>query len=720
MIVKAGPRYPVAAWAVLASIASGASLAGQPPVEALVIDASTGPAAQVDAGASLGGAIDGMDRGGVATLFTPHNLRLMESAGLGPVTYRLRTELAIEAWHWGEEGAWSNPGGRDGYWTSSDHPRRPILTSWGYRLPRRGDTFDEAANDGYSRLDDGDPKAFWKTNPYLDPAFTGHTPGRPQWAVVAFPTEVEIDAARIQWATPFARRFEVQYWVGADEYDDEGRWVTFPHGAVSDGQGGDALIRLSDAPIRVRFVRLRLEESSHSAAPGADPRDAMGYAVAELSLGVLDARGRLVDAIRHGASNRSQTPIYVSSTDPWHRAIDRDLALEQPGFDRVFQSGLTRGLPMMIPVGALYDTPANAAAEIRFLRARGYAVRQVELGEEPDGQNVDAEDFAELFAQFAAAVHRVDPTLITGGPSLQQAEADTWLDPDPDHSWTRHFIHALRARGPLDDLGFFSFERYPVEDLCGAESEKLRDETGNLPLDLARLRADEVPPNIPWIITEYGYSAYGAQAEVNLTAALMNADIAAHFMQLGGQAAYLFGYAPARPYASGHACAGRGNMMLFESDAHGQARNPMPTFFGARLLTKDWAGRGTVGLYRVSGGGSGEDGRPWISAYGALRADGRWSVLVLNRDPASARSIRIELRESAKGPAQPLSGPAEAVQYGAADFEWSAPGDRGQPSRDRPPQRLRIGPGPVSLNLPPYSITVVTANAAPRRTGIPQ
>ena len=126
---------------------------------------------------------------------------------------------------------------------------------------------------------------------------------------------------------------------------------------------------------------------------------------------------------------------------------------------------------------------------------------------------------------------------------------------------------------------------------------EVADENVNLPLDLARLRQDEVPPETPLIITEYGYSAYGAQAEVGVTAALLNADIAAHFLQAGGHGAYLFGYPPSRPYASGHACAGQGNMMLFESDGRGQARAPMPTFFGARMLTQDWAGPGTVTVY---------------------------------------------------------------------------------------------------------------------------
>ena len=218
-----------------------------PPVDRIVIEAAK-PLRTVTPRQALGAALDGMESGDVDRYLTPANIAKMRSVGLRRVTYRLRPELAIEAWHWSEEGQWSDPGRQQGYWTSSDNPRRHPRVTWGYNLPRRGDSIDQAADNGYSRLDDGDPTTFWKSNPYLDREFTGAAQTRPQWIVVSFAAKKRIDAARIQWGAPFARHFLVQYWNRADPYDEAGRWVTFPYGdRTISSDPGDEILRLADA-----------------------------------------------------------------------------------------------------------------------------------------------------------------------------------------------------------------------------------------------------------------------------------------------------------------------------------------------------------------------------------------------------------------------------------------------------------------------------------------
>src|SRR2546429_8526373 len=57
---------------------------------------------------SLGGGIDGHERGQCARMLSEKNITEMLSAGLGPLSCRLRTELAGEVWHWNPRGSWSD------------------------------------------------------------------------------------------------------------------------------------------------------------------------------------------------------------------------------------------------------------------------------------------------------------------------------------------------------------------------------------------------------------------------------------------------------------------------------------------------------------------------------------------------------------------------------------------------------------------------------------
>ncbi len=174
--------------------------------------------------------------------FKPETVKELREAPFYSLAYRLRTELGGEVWHWNEGGTWSEPEHAQGYWTSSATSEKPIMVSNGYKLPRRGNTKDQANHDGYSRLSDGDPESFWKSNPYLDAFYTGEDNALyPQWVLINFRKDVPIDGLRILWAEPYAIDYEVQYWEGgpAEYYKDmlRGRWRTFPKGQIT-GAGG--------------------------------------------------------------------------------------------------------------------------------------------------------------------------------------------------------------------------------------------------------------------------------------------------------------------------------------------------------------------------------------------------------------------------------------------------------------------------------------------------
>jgi hypothetical protein len=634
---------------------------------------------------ALGATIDAHGRGETEEIFTPANVQAMLSAGFQPLSVRLATELCGEAWHWNPRGAWSDTAHEQGYWTSSDESTDPIAASYGYRLPRRGNTIDQSHNDGWSRIDDGDPSTFWKSNPYLG--------DRPQWVLVDLGRPRIVDFVKIAWAQPFALEYSIQYWTGEDAINNpiDGSWITVAD--VHDGHPGNARIAVRGPRSAARYVRVLMTRSSHT-AEGHDPRDRIGFAIAEISVG----RGAS-DYVQH-ASSHAQTTIWVSSTDPWHRAADIDRTMEQPGFDTLFRSGLTRGLPVLIPIALLYNTPEDSAAEVRFLRSRGYAFTQIEMGEEPDGQNMSPEDYAELYMRWAEAIHAVDPTLRLGGPAFQSTRdfIAFWPDDRGRTSWIGRFADALRARNRLSDFSFFSFEWYPFDNVCDRPQQQLLEAPQVLERVLGRWRAEGAPTNIPWMATEYGWSSYAAEAEVDLPGALFNTEFVAQFLASGGAAAYFYGYEP-QGLQRERTCPSWGDLTLFLADDNRQVRAKLPTYFAAQLLMNEWLlPEGIHELYATRGTTT------VLRAFAVRRPDGTWAMLIINKD--AEKELRVRLADV--GPALSRSGRAEnpthVVQYSRREYTWHADGERGYATRDLPPRRFTARD---ELTLPPYSLTVV-------------
>src|SRR5437899_2743279 len=228
---------------------------------------------------------------------------------------------------------------------------------------------------------------------------------------------------------------------------------------------------------------------------------AIHFAIREIELGNLDKGGRFHDRVRHGHDRHRQTVIYVSSTDPWHRAEDVDFSIEQPGLDFVFRSALTNNLPVLVPVGVLYDTPENAVAEIQYLLRRNYNLEGIEMGEEPDGQWASPEDYAALCTAVARQLASLTPNLKLGGPSLQNFEDQllTWSDQSGNRSWMNRFLKYIRRAGARFD--FFSFDFYPFDNVCGDPAPHLLKIPKRLGAMMTSLRQDGVPSDIPWLMT---------------------------------------------------------------------------------------------------------------------------------------------------------------------------------------------------------------------------
>lgn len=672
---------------------------------------------------AFGGGVDGHERGSIARMYTPANLKAMASAGFKPLTYRLRTELAGEAWHWNPKGIWSDASHKRGYWTSDATPGAPIQVCNGYSLPRRGNSIDQANNRGYSRLTDGDPQSFWKSNPYLDRRFTGEDNAQhPQWVVLDLRQAGAVDTIRLRWGTPYAVSYRIEYYSGLDpillnENETSGgeisHWIPFPQGTVRNGHGGDVTIRFASQPTPIRFLRILMTSASGTAPTGStDVRDGLGYALREVYLGTVK-NGRFVDRLQHGRSAATQTLAYTSSTDPWHSEADRDPDIEQPGFDRVFQSPLTNGHPVMIPVAPLYDTPENAAAEIRYLKARGYPLKWIEMGEEPDGQSIVPEDYAALYRQFAIALHAVDPALKLGGPGFQTNVVNyvAWPDAHGDNSWFHRFLKALQRHPHEADLDFFTFEWYPFDNICQPTQDQIVAAPEMLRKLLSRLERSGLSRQIPWMISEYGYSSSAGRPEVEMAGAILNADIVAQFLMLGGKAAYFYGYEPTELLTETKECESWGNLTLFQANEEGEILRPVAAYYGARLLTQEWVepGEGAHTLYAADCPLKDPKGQSLVTVYAVQRSDRQWALLLLNKDPKQPHRIRVQFEGAAKRTPVPWTGAVRQIQYASRQYVWHPNRRQGYAQPNLPPAQTsvsKVTPGTI-FTLPAYSITVL-------------
>ena len=666
---------------------------------------------------ALGAGIDRIATDSTDKLFVESTIKQILSAGWQTVTYRQNTELHVEAWHWNPQGTWSESGEK-GYFTGDSAPKDFIRHSYGYPLPHAG--FSHPDGDSYSRLTDGDTNTYWKSNPYLTKAFTGEDDAlHPQWVVVDLSTPQQINAIRIDWADPYARKYLVQYWTGEDPIYQatKGTWVTFSHGEVTDSAGGMATLHLAQSPLPVRYVRVWMTESSNTCDThgSADPRNCVGYGIKEIYLGTINAEGVFSDVVHH-AADRAQSGTICSSVDPWHEASVVHDKADQIGFDLFYTSGVTRGLPAMVPVAMLYDTPENAAAEIAYIEKRGYPISYVEMGEEPDGKHTLPEDYAALYLQWATALHKVDPKLKLGGPIFEGVNQDiqVWPDARGKTSWMGRFFDYLREHHRLADLSFVSFEHYPM-NACRIAWSDLYEEANLVTHILQVWRDDGLPPGVPMFITESNIAAGTDSSFVDVFGALWWSDYVGAFLQAGGNAVYYFHYLPE---GMSQGCEGTspGTFSMFTVDKEYQIQQPTSQFFSSQMINLEWVqpGSGEHLMFATSSDVRDGAGNTLVTAYTVKRPSGEWSVMLVNKDQQNPHSVQIVFKDEMNKKDSYFSGPVNMTTFGSEQYRWHSNVKGGTADPDGPAAHSTIAAeASAPFVLPKASVTVLRGSIAP-------
>jgi hypothetical protein len=710
----------VVAVLLLMAIATTSIAQGQPnpePAAAGVVRVDAAPGHVInsfDPDNALGSSIDVLSRVDINRIYTPHIVQESLSAGWGPITYRNNTELRMAAWHWTENGNWSDAAHQSGYFTGNTELKDPIKYILAYALPHRG-----FATSG-DRPVPGPNLSYWKSNPYLTSKFTGESDAmHPQWVVVDLKVEKPVSAVRIQWENPYATHYQVEYWTGTDALDfdagPKGEWKIFPSGMVKNGRGGTATLKLNGAPVQTRFVRILMTDSSNTCDEhgSQDVRNCVGYAIQQISAGTMAANGTFSEVSKDPAER--PTTYCASSIDPWHSAEDvRDDGFYQhTGFDTFFTSGITNNLPAMIPVSMLYGTPDDAAAQIVYIEKRGYPIGYIEMGEEPDGKHAMPEDYAALYLQWATAIHKIDPKLKLGGPIFEGVNEDIriWPDAQGRTSWMGRFVAYLKAHDRLSDLSFVSFEHYPFEP-CVITWKTLYSEPQLMKHILQVWRDDGVPQNVPLMVTEDHLSAQLTGPMTTIFAALWLADNVGSFFEGGGAAFY---HSPIQPQGVQNTCLGWASWSNFVSDENYNIKGYTSPYYAAHMINLEWV-QHRSGLHRMFASSSDikdEAGNVLVTTYSVLRPDGNWSVMLVNRDENNAHAVRVVFADSTSNREASFSGPVTFVTFGSEQYVWINDGPNSHPDPDHPPVATALSATPETVfTLPKASVSVLRGKVA--------
>lgn len=263
------------------------------------------------------------------------------------------------------------------------------------------------------------------------------------------------------------------------------------------------------------------------------------------------------------------------------------------------------------------STPEKAAELVRYTNIdKGYAVKYWCIGNEPTlyqttdiGKDYDTARFNQVWREFAVAMKAVDPSILIYGPEVHQYTANPDANPKDTNGldWMDEF---LKSNGDLVDI--VSIHRYPfprdpnitttVEDMRANPSE------WESIIPYLRSRVQELTGrDLPIAVTEinsHWSQAVGTQASPDsFYNALWWADVLARLIRQDVEIVTYF-MLPT----------GAGGFGLFSRMAEIR-----PTYYAFKIYQHF----GSELVDAVSG-------TPDITAYAALRQDGRLTVMVIN------------------------------------------------------------------------------------------
>jgi hypothetical protein len=135
-----------------------------------------------------------------------------------------------------------------------------------------------------------------------------------------------------------------------------------------------------------------------------------------------------------------------------------------------------------------------------------------------------------------------------------------------------------------------------------------------------------------------------------------------------------------------------------------------PQYFATRLITRDWVEPidAIHQLYKATSDLTDTSGNVLVTAYPIKRPDGKWSVMLVNRDRDHDYTVKVVFANLETKRNSSFSGSVDQITFGIAQYQWHPDGDMGHADPDGPPlQSTTMANAATLYNLPKASIAVL-------------
>jgi hypothetical protein len=247
-------------------------------------------------------------------------------------------------------------------------------------------------------------------------------------------------------------------------------------------------------------------------------------------------------------------------------------------------------------------------------------------------------------------------------------DIEVWPDANGKVSWLGRFVDYMKQHGRMNDLAFFSFEHYPYEP-CKIPWGMLYDEPELVSHIMQVWHDDGIPADMPMFITEGNLSSGASETFQDIFSGLWLADYIGSFLNAGGNGVYFFHYLPLHmePGCNGSP----GTFGMFTINGNYEIQQRLAQFYVAQLINLDWVqpDGGAHQVYAAKSDVEDGAGHELVTAYAVKRPDGKWSLMLVNRDQETAHKVRVAFRgESAHE--ESFAGPVDVATFGSAQYQW--------------------------------------------------